>query len=225
MVYAYIQILILLGAFCLSTSAVTTGKDSKGNAILGLNWIDEPSPEWPTTPCKDGKRQSPINFPLEMSAYNTTSPFKYVSSNIPKQAYPLSVVHNDLYKLDLIPGAGYVMAMKNGITYRYDANNLHLHYKSENTWGGEQTEADLHMVFNKNVTYLTAQGIKEDPDKENTILAMGLGIVGNATTANANWYKMNIVAGGSTLVDFDLNQFIPLTQPFFFYLGGLTSPG
>lgn len=225
MVTAYIQILILLGTFCLSTCAETTGKDSKGNAILGLNWIDEPNPEWPTTPCKDGKRQSPINFPSELSVYNKVSPFKYISANIPKKAYPLLVVHNDLYKIDLTTAAGFVMAMKNGITYKYDAVNLHLHYKSENTWGGVQTEAELHMVFNKSLTYLTEQGVNEDPDKENQYLAMGLGIVGNATTANANWDKMNILTGGPTAETFDLNEFIPLTQPFYFYLGGLTSPG
>merc|ERR1711990_350002 len=207
-----------------STTKVYKGTDSKGNSWISLNWVDEPNPQWPTTPCATGKRQSPINLPSRFDKTISTKPIiKFISQSIPSTALTLKVVHQESYMADL-PKDAHIMVEKNGIKYKYNALQFHIHTLSEHQFMGVNADFELHIVHKKDTEWLKAQGTTTDPDAENTLLVVGIMIQGTATSDNANWAKLNLPKGPSDAT-FNVGGYIPIKTPFYHYLGSLTTPG
>ena len=116
------------------------------------------------------------------------------------------------------------MVKKGNILYKYDANSFHFHYDSEHTFGQSHTDLEIHFLFKKDKTYLTSKGILEDPDIAYDALSINLFIAASGDIVNETFDKINIETLGPTSNDFDLNAFVPIKRPIYFYEGSQTSP-
>jgi len=176
---------------------------------------------WPPI-CSEGKKQSPIDFPNTNNHYNRDKIIEIISSHFNPASFPITIWN---MRFDVnIYGSGYIMVKKGNILYKYIANNFHFHYDSEHTFGELHTDLEIHFHFLKDTAYLTSNGVLDDPDKANENLIICIFIAANGNIINETFDNLNIETLGPTSKDFDLNAFVPIKRPIYFYEGGETRP-
>jgi len=177
--------------------------------------------------CIAGVRQSPIDFPSNY-AYNTTDYFKILSTqykviNDLKFANP-PVDDKKYHLINVTSDHGFLMAKKDGITYKYNLLDVHFHILAEHTFGGKAYATEMHMVHSKDRDYLKANNITEtEEDKVNQYLVVGTVFQADGTTDNADVAKMNL----NTFANVDNLDFKVFSKPemvYYHYIGGLTTP-
>jgi len=184
-----------------------------------LNKSDES--KWPPL-CSEGKKQSPIDFPNSNKHYSREKIVEIISSHLTSASLELSIF-NMLFNVN-ITGRGHVIIKKRDILYKYDAYSFHFHHDSEHTFGEIHTDLEIHFLFIKDAAYLAANGVLVDPDIDNLILIITLFIQASGNIVNEVFDKLNIDTLGPTDKDFDLNAFVPIKRPIYFYEGGQTRP-
>jgi carbonic anhydrase len=190
-----------------------------------ISWLVETPDQWPGI-CQTGKSQSPINIQDQFSLYNTNPVVKILSTHYNAtlmNPITLSIVNNKSFAGDLT-GKGYIMVLKNNITYKYNSVNFHIHSQSEHTFGGVKNDLEMHIVHSKDNDYLTNSSISNDPDAVNQLLVIGVRINAAGNSPNDNYNQM-MIPNGPTMMKFDIDQYMPIGKPFFHYEGSLTTPG
>jgi len=180
---------------------------------------------WPDL-CKNGDRQSPINFP-SFHTYVKNSTIRVISSHYNIKSCNISEITYDNFKID-VSGVGFIMVEKNKMFYRYDAANLQFHFKSEHTINGVKADMEIHVVHVKNNDFLRHYGYTNDPDYLNKRMVIGTRVIVGLQD-NPDFDTLNLEKKGQTTKDFDLNKFIlPLGEKdepsFYHYEGSLTFP-
>jgi len=184
---------------------------------------------WPDL-CKNGNRQSPIDFPSEkvyITDYVTNSTIRVISSHYNIKSCPISEITYKNLNID-VSGVGFIMVEKDKMFYRYDAENLHFHFNSEHTISGVKADMEIHVVHVKNNDFLRHYGYTNDPDYLNKRMVIAT-TVNIGYQDNPNFDTLNLEKKGQTTKDFDLSKFIlPLGEKdeptFYHYLGSLTFP-
>ena len=74
------------------------------------------------------------------------------------------------------------------------------------------------------ISPFTTNGVLDDPDKANVNVEIALFINANGDVVNETFKKLNIETLGPTSDDFDLNAYIPIKRPIYFYIGSDTKP-
>ena len=205
-----------------SSNLIQPGLESETAYITVENPLSKSDEsKWPTL-CREGIKQSPIDFPNTNNHYNRDKIIEIISSHFTPASFKISILN---LRFDInINGSGYIMVKKGNILYKYDANSFHFHYDSEHTFGQSHTDLEIHFLFKKDKTYLTSKGILEDPDIAYDALSINLFIAASGDIVNETFDNINIETLGPTSNDFDLNAFVPIKRPIYFYEGSLTSP-
>jgi carbonic anhydrase len=112
---------------------------------------------------------------------------------------------------------------KAGITYQYDLIDVHFHITSEHTVRGIPTDIEMHMVHKKNIAYLSANGVTNDPDVQNSLLVVGTRFRADVSQDNIEFAKFNFATLGQ-IRNVNLNPYSNPNKSLFHYLGGLTTP-
>jgi carbonic anhydrase len=184
------------------------------------NMLDYTESDWATT-CKTGIRQTPINLNKNIN-YNTNQ--KYIlleSANYTKLTnVPLTVRNSRTYAFDA-SGLGTLMVTKNGIKYKYNLADIHLHYKSEHRIEGQQYDFEVHLVHEKDADYMKYLTFP-DPDAQNNLLVVGILFDSANNQPNPLIELMNIKTRSPATLD--INQFYSTSEGFYHYLGSLTTP-
>ena len=185
--------------------------------------LDYSEKDWPAT-CK-GNRNSPINFPADFT-YNTSNYFELISTDYKIiNGMKFDITDMKSYHIpNITADHGTLFVRKNGITYRYTLLDVHFHILSEHTMNGKASATELHMVHQKDLNYLAANNITDTAeDAVNKYLVVGTLFDADSDTDNADFAKFKI---GSTesITDLDLKKFSRIDQPYYHYIGGLTTP-
>lgn len=179
---------------------------------------------WPAL-CKDGRGNSPIDFPPESSSdwVKSDSYLQLLFSNYTVLKDNAFTWNEKRFGIDLPANPGSLMVRKNGIVYRYDLANIHYHIESEHTFNGKQYQFELHMVHAKNTTHLQNIGILDDPDKRNKYLVVGLVFQASGEADNDDITRMKLTTQ-ENVDNLDFNKYIEELDTFYHYEGGLTTP-
>jgi len=188
----------------------------------------EPKSQW-KSPCSDGKRQSPIDFPANYTNYDNTPFVKISSVNYGANMSglingTLEIHHNSRYSLS--PNGtdlGYVIFEKKGVKYRYDLKDIYFHMTSEHRFNGLSGDIEMHLVHVKNNEWISSKNIT-DLDTENSYLVIGILMKVASSKDHENLAKLNIRNKKGPVTDFNITEFPPLRKPFLFYEGSLTTP-
>lgn len=186
--------------------------------------LDYSEKGWGTT-CSNGVRNSPINFPANY-AYNTSDYFEIISTDYKNiNSLKFEITGQKSYHItNLTSDYGTLFARKNGILYKYTLLDVHFHVLSEHTVDGKSSAMEMHMVHSKDVGYLAANNITDtDEDKVNKYLVVGTMFDPDSETDNADFNRFQI-GTGSNIDNLDLKKFSRVDQPYYHYIGGLTTP-
>jgi len=187
-----------------------------------VDWTWSKQEDWKGS-CNTGKKQSPLDFPdnfnYDQSAYMTIN-----SASFSKISYKLSVYQNYLFQAEL-KNSGSITVVKNGVKYKYVAENMSFHIDSEHSFNGKKSDIEIQFIHKKDVDFLTTQGVSEDPDKLNQYLIFALRYnIDKVAKPNADLENFNFGTVGPTSASIDLSKFIPIGKPFYHYEGSSTSP-
>lgn len=202
------------------------------NFLISLNLIssifsellDYSEKDWPSS-CK-GRRNSPINFPYNY-IYDTSNYFEILSTQynaisglrfeeVDKKKYHIVNLNNNYY--------GYLLARKNGITYKYNLIDVHFHVLSEHTFNGKSSDFELHMVHQKDLQYLKDNNITDtDEDKVNKYLVVGTLFDAEGDEDNENFNKFKI-GKNEAMQGVNMQIYSNPDLPYYYYIGGLTTP-
>jgi carbonic anhydrase len=181
--------------------------------------------DWPEQ-CKIGQEQTPIDLPDPSSDGVIQSNGEVI--RILESDYKLvngrdfSNKKNKKFGMDL-DGQGSLYILKNGIKYKYDVKNIHLHIPSEHTFKGRKADMEIHIVHMKDKKWLKAEGVRNDPDFRNEALVLGTTWVAKGTENNPlieslNWTENDKVK------DLDMTPWAMMNKSFWHYEGSLTVP-
>jgi len=187
--------------------------------------LDMTEKDWPSQ-CKSGQSQTPINFPKVVGSGVIRSKGE-VMQILRSEYKPIDgkdFVNHDNKKWGMdLTGAGSLYVKKNGITYKYDLSNIHLHIKSEHTFDGKQGDMEIHIVHLKDAAWLKAQGVFSDPDQKNEALVLGTLWKVQGNKPNSFIKQLNL-GTGKHVKGLNLNPWASTSQPFWHYEGSLTVP-
>ena len=184
--------------------------------------LDYSEKNWPLT-CQTGIRQTPIDIPANYD-FNVTDYISIISSNYSLiNSDGLDIFDNQKYYFKNVTNAGPLILKKAGITYQYDLIDVHFHILSEHTVRGIPTDIEMHMVHRKNIAYLIANGLTNDPDVQNSLLVVGTRYRADVSQDNIEFAKFNFATLGK-ISNVNLNPYSDPNKSFFHYLGGLTTP-
>jgi carbonic anhydrase len=208
-----------------SASDEPSSHSSQSYPVSKFPPLDMTEKDWPSQ-CKFGALQSPINFPKVV--VSQVPKFKGEVMQILRSEYkPIDgkdfVNHNNKKWGMYLTGAGSLYVKKNGITYKYDLSNIHLHIKSEHTFDGKQGDMEIHIVHLKDAAWLKAQGVFSDPDQKNEALVLGTLWKVQGNKPNSFIKQLNL-GTGKHVKGLNLNPWASTSQPFWNYEGSLTTP-
>lgn len=184
--------------------------------------LDYSEQNWPLT-CQTGVRQTPIDIPANYT-FNITDFISITSSNYSLiNSAGLGIFDNHKFYIQNVTNAGPLMVKKADITYQYDLIDIHFHIVSEHTVKGLPSDVEMHLVHRKNIAYLNATGITNDPDVQNSLLVVGIRYRADVSQDNGDFTNFNF-ATLSPITNLNLNSFVNPNKSFFHYLGGLTTP-
>jgi carbonic anhydrase len=190
-------------------------------SLVKNNALDYTEKDWAAT-CLTGTRQTPIDLNQQISYSKSQTYIVLESANYTKLVNtPLIVRNEKTFALDA-SGLGTLMITKNGLKYKYNLIDIHLHWKSEHRFDGLQYDFEVHLVHEKDesfMSYLTYP----DPDKDNNLLVVGILFDSRKNQADQLVGLMNIK--NKTPVTLDAAQFYSVNEGFYHYLGSLTTPG
>jgi carbonic anhydrase len=180
--------------------------------------------------CIAGKRQSPIDFPTNYN-YTDGGYFRVLETvypvidNLTFAQQPANLKSYNLLNVNVTDGAnGYLMARKDNVTYRYNLLDVHFHILAEHTFGGKAYAAEMHMVHQKDRSWLAKQGTVETAeDKVNDYLVVGTIFAVDGTTDDSNLNRMNINTG-KVVNNLDFTVYSKKDMEYYHYIGGLTTP-
>jgi carbonic anhydrase len=186
--------------------------------------LDYTEKDWADT-CKYGRRNSPIDVPDFTSEVfiNSTDYIRIVSSNyslISNTSW--QVYHEYKFMMPIPEYVGDLYVFKNGTKYRYTLADIHLHVVSEHTIREEIFDLEVHMVHKKDTDWLIAQGVTDDPDKQQIYLVVGTLFKAKGNVPHPLIETFNFPTG--IINNLDLNPYSDRNKNFFHYLGGLTTP-
>jgi len=187
-----------------------------------LSYDDETQAYWPKI-CTTGTRQSPLNFVNNFSLYDSNEKIKITNATYGNSGLVnLTLKIFNMYKFlgKFSNNMGYINLRKDNIDYQYDLVELNFHVKSEHKINNIIGDLEIQLVHKKNKEKLFASGITVDPDSQNNYLIIST-IFKTATYINTN---LNTLVLGSESIDLNLNPFVPVGKPFFFYEGSFTTP-
>ncbi len=198
--------------------------------FTNCQYLDYSGKGWPQQ-CQ-GSQQSPIDFPSDTSNFIALNSTRILFSS-----------YNTLanVSLEVLPFAkfaakndhmGELYFEKNGLIYKYLLNEIHFHYRTEHTFGGEESDLEMHMVHTKDTDFFFQKNplITEDPDSRNQKLVIAVIFDRNATSSNADGSKENSFISKlkfdslETIDPIDLNEFARRDRLFLHYEGSLTTP-
>jgi len=187
----------------------------------------EPKSQW-KTPCGDGKRQSPIDFPLNYTNYDNQPFVKFISVNYGFNSTgtingTFEIKDKNIYKIT--PNGtewGYVIFQKDSIDYKYDLKEINFHISSEHKFNGLAGDIEMQLIHVKNNDWLISKNISSS-DIENPNLAIGVLIKVASLKDNENFANLNIKTKGP-IANYNIQAFPPFGKPFLFYLGSSTTP-
>lgn len=160
---------------------------------------------WPGV-CQTGNKQSPIDFKKEIHYKSTSGIFELIDS------HPYILKGNfDFYHqfklgvvLDRTTSGSVEILYKNQLR-NYYFSDIHFHYKSEHRFDDYQYDLEMHTVtVSQDGTYLVFANLFKLSNVPNPEIAK--------------------LKKGSDIGNFDLNRFININSPFYFYEGSLTTP-
>jgi carbonic anhydrase len=181
--------------------------------------------DWPEK-CKIGQEQTPIDLPDPSSDGVIQSNGEVI--RILESDYKLvngrdfSNKKNKKFGMDL-DGQGSLYVMKNGIKYKYDVKNIHLHIPSEHTFKGQKADMEIHIVHMKDKKWLKAEGVSNDPDFRNEALVLGTTWVAKGTENNPLIESLNWTEN-EKVKDLDMTPWVMTNNSFWHYEGSLTVP-
>jgi len=202
------------------SQSVITGPGTKTNA----HTLDYSEKDWADT-CKYGRRNSPVDIPDFTSEVfvNSTDYIRIVSSNYSLISNTSWQVYHDYKFMMPIPAyVGDLYVFKNGTKYKYTLADIHLHVVSEHTIKEEIFDLEVHMVHKKDTDWLAAQGVTDDPDKQQIYLVVGTLFKAKGNVPHPLIETFNFPTG--MINNLDLNPYSDRNKNFFHYLGGLTTP-
>jgi carbonic anhydrase len=185
--------------------------------------LDYSESDWPSQ-CKGGSKQSPVDIPslTSSSIVNSTSYFQYITTSFPLiKDMKVGLISGTSLGVNLTEVGGFLTAMKNGTTYRYDLVNLLVHTPSEHTINGYTYDVEVQLVLSKNVTWLTGQGVTVDPDANNDYLMVSTFYFSNATSSDTLSEAFN---PANSFTNNDISIYTSTSNSFYFYEGSLTTP-
>lgn len=188
--------------------------------------IDFSEKGWPAADCA-GNRNSPIDFPSNFNYTFNQDYFRILSTEYKDiNGLKFDVTNQKSYHIVNLTSQVYgtLMARKAGITYKYNLLDVHFHFLSEHTFGGKATEFEMHMVHQKDRQYLLQNNITDpDEDKMNEYLVVGTLFQVDGNTDNDYFNKFNI-GKNETMSGVNLERYSNPNQPYYHYIGGLTTP-
>lgn len=187
--------------------------------------LDMTEKNWPAK-CSSSEEQTPIDLPNPRSENVIQSKGEVI--RILKTDYKtvkgrnFANQDNKKFGMDL-SGQGSLYVQKNGIQYKYDLLNIHVHIHSEHTFRGKQGDLELHIVHLKDKEWLKAQGVTSDPDERNGALVLGTvwqasGNQTNPLIESLNW------SSGENVEALDMTPWAMTARNFWHYEGSLTVP-
>jgi carbonic anhydrase len=190
--------------------------------LVKLNYLDYTESDWPTI-CKTGTRQTPINFPKNGNYTNGADYIKILDRDYYPYSGALSLRNVKSYGLNMT-NQGTLWVYKNGVKYKYNLIDLHIHVKSEHTLNGQYADMEMHLVHQKDTDWITTLKMVDSADLDNTLLVIG--VMYNATSTDPNPYidRLNFDTLGQ-MYNVNLNDFVDMNSGFYHYLGSLTTPG
>lgn len=186
--------------------------------------LDMTEKDWPAK-CA-GEAQTPIDLPDKNHKSVTQSNGEIIK--ILRSEYKVvkgrefSNHDNKKWGMDL-KGAGSLYVLKNGITYKYDLDNIHLHIFSEHTFNGERGDLEMHVVHMKDKKWLAQQGVTVDPDSKNEAIVLGSLWKAEGNKASPQIEDLNL-GSGAPVKHLDLKPWASRTKNFWHYEGSLTVP-
>jgi carbonic anhydrase len=190
---------------------------------------------WPEI-CSKGIGQSPIDLPPKESCSNLTDYIRIKSSNynIIKNV-TLTLLHD--YKFWFKIETDYrrsteiydvLELVKNKISYAYELKYIQIHSPSDHKSNGEAYDVELQLVHEKNIHWMSINGITNDPDFKNNILIISIMFqadqtASNNTNINLDLNKMNFGSYAKNTTSLDLNPYVKSSGAFFHYEGSLTN--
>ena len=201
--------------------------------IININFIysqldyTEPKSQW-KTPCKDGKRQSPIDFPSNFTKYINTNYIKIISVNYGLNSKGLingtiNLQPSNIHSLNITSELGYIIIEKEAIEYRYDLKQIDFHINSEHKFNGLSGDIEMQLIHVKNNDWLVNKNISSNSDTQNSNLIISILLKVASNIDNPIFTNLNLITKGP-VINFDLKSFPPFGKPFLFYLGSLTTP-
>ena len=175
--------------------------------------------QWPGV-CPSGKYQSPIDIPEISNCDLSNEIIKIVSVNYtPISEKTLEFAHNYTFKVDSLTH-GNITIILNRTEYVYELNNLHFHLNSEHTINGKSYSMEMHMVHT-----LKKEDEIKDPLFANRYLVIGV-IFEPDLNVKDNYFISQLHFGNQSFIhNLNANSFILENKNFYYYHGGLTTPG
>jgi carbonic anhydrase len=193
------------------------------NLIISITTtvLDYSETDWVPT-CRNGTRQSPLDLNQQINYTNSQTYITLVSSNYAKLVNTSLMIRNDrTYALDA-SGLGTLIIKKNGIPYKYNLADIHLHWKSEHRINSYQYDFEVHLVHEKDISY-NKNLTFPDPDIDNNLLVVSILHDSRKNEPNQLIALMNIKDQAPATLD--IAQFYSINEGFYHYLGSLTTPG
>jgi carbonic anhydrase len=191
-------------------------------AYFSLNQpLDYSESDWDPI-CKTGLKQSPIDFGRNINYHPAEGYIKLISQHYNQlEGIPLQIRGGKSFAFD-ISDHGYVILFKNGVMYRYELIDVHLHIGSEHTINGKRYDLEVHLYHVKNREHLLTSPVIDPHDETNDLLVIGLLFDSSYDKPSSILDKFNL--NDRSPVDINLHELYTTKEGFYHYVGSTTTP-
>ena len=187
---------------------------------------------WPSI-CKKGKKQSPINLPLDKWKLNLENVMSIVKIDYNISAIVDAGVNlqnettiddktNSSFMYLNASKIGSIEIEKKNFKYKYDLSHVQFVFPPEHKLGDSLSDLEMQMVHIKNISF---NNDSDRPDKDPTFKKLIISVLFDALNPDDDMNIQNLrVSSLGTIKDFNFTKYPPLHQGFLFYEGSLTKP-